>query len=116
MYKLLNRGTWTRPTDKMAVYTEITPGQVWGIRVTLYQDTAQVEAIDGPRCARYKASPRVSAQVTPPNVWERLRGLSFQDKLMEEVVKKRAVAEVENARLRLQNTSLSDQQQSRIFP
>ncbi|NMB12248.1 MAG: hypothetical protein GX977_08170 [Firmicutes bacterium] len=104
MYELLNQGTWTRPTDKMAIYTEIAPGQAWGIRVTLYQDTAQVEAIDGPKCARYKASPRLSAQVTPPNFWERLQGISFRDKLMEEVANKRAVAEAENSRLKLKNT------------
>jgi len=107
IYKLLNRGTWTRPTDKMAVYTEISPGDVWGIRVTLYQDTAQVEAIDGPKCTWYKASPEVSAQVLPPTFWEKLRGISFQDKLMAEVAKKRAVAEAENRKLR--ETSSADQ-------
>ncbi|NMB46127.1 MAG: hypothetical protein GX998_06905 [Firmicutes bacterium] len=106
MYRLLTQGIWTRPTDKMAVYTEIAPHQVWGIRVTLYQATAQVEAINGPKCAWYKASPRVSARVHPPSLWEKLRGISFQDKLMVEVAKKRAVAEAENAKL--QSTSKPD--------
>ncbi len=99
MYRLLTEGTWTRPTDKMAVYTEIAPGQVWGIRVTLYQDTAKVEAIDGPKCAWYKPSPEVSVEVTPPNLWEKLRGLSFRDKLMMAVADKRKVADAQNARL-----------------
>ncbi|HHV93563.1 MAG TPA: hypothetical protein GXX47_03370 [Firmicutes bacterium] len=100
VYKLLDKGTWTRPTDKMAVYTEILPGDVWGIRVTLYKDTAQVEAIDGPKCSWYKAPREVSAEVHPPSLWERIKGITFQDKLMAEVAKKRAVAEAENRKLR----------------
>ena len=103
MYRLLTQGIWTRPTDKMAIYTEIGPGEIWGIRVTLYHDTAQVEAINGPKCTWYKAPPRVSAKVTPPTFWERLRGISFQDKLMKEVAIKRAVAREENSKL--QHTS-----------
>jgi hypothetical protein len=107
MHRLLTQGIWTRPTDKMAVYTEIAPGEVWGIRVTLYHDTAQVEAINGPKCTWYKAPSRVSAKVTSPTFWEKLRGISFQDKLMAEVTSKRTVAQVENSKL--QNASSTHQ-------
>lgn len=99
MQNLLNKGVWTRPTDKMAVYTELEPGKAWGVRVTLYPDTARVEAINGPKCTWYKAPLRISTVVNMPNRWERLRGITFQDKLMKEVANKRAVAAEENARL-----------------
>ncbi|HHY98268.1 MAG TPA: hypothetical protein GX509_05975, partial [Firmicutes bacterium] len=46
--QLLCNGTWERPSDKMAVYTEIKAGDKWGIRVTLLGHSAIVEAIDGP--------------------------------------------------------------------
>lgn len=99
MQKLLDKGVWSRPTDKMAVYLELEPGKIWGIRVTLYAHTARVEAINGPKCTWYKAPARVSAEVTPPNFLERMKGITFQDKLMEEVANKRAVAQEENLKL-----------------
>ncbi len=98
MQNLLDKGIWSRPTDKMAVYIELEPGMTWGIRVTLYSHTARVEAINGPKCTWYRAPSRVSAEVTPPGFWERLRGITFQDKLMTEVANKRTVAEEENSK------------------
>ncbi|NMB24940.1 MAG: hypothetical protein GX986_05345 [Firmicutes bacterium] len=99
MQRLLDIGVWSRPTDKMAVYLEFEPDKTWGIRVTLYAHTARVEAVNGPRCTWYKAPNRVSAEVTPPNFLERVKGITFQDKLMEEVANKRAVAREENLKL-----------------
>lgn len=98
MIKWLTQGKWERPHDKMAVYTEILPGQRWGIRVTLLGAEARVDAIDGPRCSRYKAPRYLSAEVKPPSLLERLRGVSFEDKLRREVEAKRAVAASENAK------------------
>ena len=46
MLKELNRGRWSRPTDKSAVYLEIAPGEKWGVRVTLIENYAKVEAVD----------------------------------------------------------------------
>ena len=31
MFKGLQKGKWSRPTDKSAVYIEISPGDKWGI-------------------------------------------------------------------------------------
>lgn len=98
IYKLLNKGKWERPTDKMAVYTEIEPGQKWGIRVTLLAETARVEAINGPKCSWYQAPKEISAEVRPPNFFERLRRIRFADKLMLEVAAKRAVAAQNNGK------------------
>ncbi|HEX6972477.1 MAG TPA: hypothetical protein VF234_09680 [Limnochordia bacterium] len=95
---ILDRGRWERPSDKMAVYTEIQPGARWGIRVTLYARSALVEAIDGPSCAHYRPPKHLAAYVHPPRWWERLRGVTFEKKLLEEVERKRAVARAENGR------------------
>lgn len=97
MIKWLDRGKWTRPTDKMAVYTEIEPGKRWGIRVTLLGSYARVEAIDGEKCSWYKPGPELSKEVRPPNLWERLRGVTFDDKLRAEVEAKRQVAVAKNS-------------------
>lgn len=96
MIKWLDRGKWTRPTDKMAVYTEIAPGQKWGIRVTLLVDFARVEAIDGEKCTWYKPGPEISKEVHPPSFFERLRGITFDQKLRAEVEAKREVAKMRN--------------------
>lgn len=96
MIKWLNKGKWTRPTDTTAVYTEIEPGKKWGIRVTLIKDRARVEAIDGEKCSWYKPGPELSADVDPPTFFERLRGITFDDKLRKEVEAKREVARMRN--------------------
>lgn len=96
----LNQGTWSRPTDKSAVYLEIAPGEQWGIRVTLIDDYAKVEAVDGPKGVWYKASDRFSTTLRPPTLLQRLSGITLEDKIMAEVKKKRLVAQEENARLR----------------
>lgn len=93
---MLNHGKWTRPTDRSAVYTEILPGQAWGIRVTLIDDYAKVEAIKGEKGVWYNAPKKYSAKVMPPSIFEKLRGISFEDKIMDEVSNKRAVAAEEN--------------------
>lgn len=98
IYKLLNKGKWERPTDQSAVYTEIEPGERWGIRVTLIRDYARVEAIDGPKCTWYKAPRELSAEVRPPNFFERLRFITFEKKLMAEVEAKRRVAAARNGK------------------
>lgn len=92
MIKWLDRGKWTRPTDKMAVYTEIESGRTWGIRVTLLVDHARVEAINGEKCTWYKPGPELSKEVGPPTLFERLRGITFDQKLREEVEAKRKTA------------------------
>ena len=97
--RLLNRGRWTRPTDKMAVYTEIPRGARWGIRVTLEGRGAVVEAIEGEGCSWYRPPREIQARVGPPTLWERLRGITFADKLMREVEAKRAYAAARNAGL-----------------
>lgn len=99
MYDLLTEGRWTRPHDRMAVYTEIEPGAKWGIRVTLFERSAVVEAIDSPKCTHYKTDGRLRSEVSQPNLWERLRGISFRDKVMAEVERKRRLAAEQNARL-----------------
>ena len=100
MLKELNRGKWSRPTDKSAVYLEIAPGDKWGIRVTLIEDYAKVEAVDGPHAAWYQAPERYCSIIRPPRVWERLRGVTLESKIMSAVQEKRRVAQEENARLR----------------
>lgn len=92
IYKLLSKGKWERPTDKMAVYTEIEPGRRWGIRVTLLGHSARVEAINGPGCSWYKAPREVSAEVRQPNLIEKLKRITFEQKLMAEVEEKRRYA------------------------
>lgn len=99
MLKELNRGTWSRPTDKSAVYLEINPGDQWGIRVTLIDYYAKVEAVDGPRGVWYKAPQRYCSILYPPNLWERIRGITLENKIMKAVEDKRIVAQEENARL-----------------
>lgn len=91
IYRKLNKGKWERPSDKMAVYTEIEKGKTWGIRVTLIDDYARAEAINGPKCV-YNAPPELSAEVRPPSILERIRGITFADKLFAEVEQKREVA------------------------
>ena len=81
----------------MAVYTEILPGQQWGIRVTLIKEMARVEVIDGEKCSWYKPGPEISADVSPPTFFERLRGLTFEEKLRREVEAKREEARRRNA-------------------
>lgn len=98
MIKWLNQGKWERPHDKMAVYTEILPGATWGIRVTLLGAHARVEAINGPKCSWYKPERRLSTDVRPVTFWERLRGVTFDDKLRREVEIKRGVAAAENGK------------------
>lgn len=95
--QLLCQGKWERPSDKMAVYTELKKGEQWGIRVTFLGDSTVVEAIDGPHCCWYDASAEVHASVGPPTWWERLRGVTFLDKLAREVETKRAVAAARNS-------------------
>jgi hypothetical protein len=99
MIAWLNQGKWERPNDKMAVYTEILPGQKWGIRVTLLGAEARVEAVDSPRCTWYKVPRRLRAEVKPPTIWERIKGITFDAKLRREVEAKRAVAREENERI-----------------
>ncbi len=99
MLKSLTRGIWTRPTDKTAVYLEIDPGKRWGVRVTLMEYDAKVEAVDGPRGVWYKAPQRYSTTVTPPNFWQRLQGITLEKKILAAVEEKRQVAAEENARL-----------------
>lgn len=95
---LLNQGNWERPSDRMAIYTEfLDPGDRWGIRVTLIEDSAKVEAIDGPHCVWYHAAAELSSEVAPVTWLERLRGITFQQKLMAEVTRKRAYAAAKNA-------------------
>ena len=96
MLKQLDRGRWTRPTDKSAVYTEIQPGQRWGIRVTLIADFAKVEAVEGERGTWYKGPDRYSTTVYPPRLLERWRGVTFEEKIMAEVERKPSVAQEEN--------------------
>lgn len=98
VYKLLNVGKWERPTDQSAVYTEIAPGERWGVRVTLIRDYARVEAIDGPRCSWYKAPKEISREVRPPTFFERLKFITFEKKLMAEVEAKRQVAAMKNGK------------------
>jgi len=99
MLKGLTQGKWTRPTDKSAVYTEIAPGSKWGIRVTLIEHYAKVEAVDSPNAALYEAPERYCTIVKPPGLLERLRGITFEDKIMAAVAAKRKVAEEENRHL-----------------
>lgn len=98
VYKMLSIGKWERPTDQSAVYTEIAPGERWGVRVTLIRDYARVEAIDGPRCSWYRAPKELSTDVRPPNFFERLRRITFEKKLMAEVEEKRRVAAQRNGK------------------
>ena len=100
IFSELDVGVWSRPTDKTAVYLELEPGKTWGIRVTVFPQTARVEAINGPRCTWYKAPDRVSTEVTPPNALERMKGITFKDKVMQEVANKREVAREENENLK----------------
>lgn len=100
MLKELKHGTWTRPTDKSAVYLEIAADEQWGIRVTLIDYYAKVEAIDGPKGVWYKAPERYCSVIYPPNLWERLRGMTLEKKIMAAVEEKRLVAKEENDRLR----------------
>lgn len=96
VFKFLQKGTWTRPSDKMAVYTEIPPGSKWGIRVTLFGDWARVEAIDDLNCSWYKPPKKLSVDVHPPRFWERLRGVTFESSLKEAVEEKRRLAARKN--------------------
>lgn len=99
MLKDLKNGTWTRPTDKSAVYLEIAPEDTWGIRVTLIDDYAKVEAVEGPKGVWYKGPDRYSVNIYPPNLLERIRGITLERKIMNEVYKKRIVVQEENAKL-----------------
>lgn len=99
VHRLLTEGVWTRPSDKMAVYTEIDEGKTWGIRVTLLGRDARVEAIDGPKCSHYRANKRMVSIVRPPGLIERLKGITFDAKLMAEVELKRGIATEENSKL-----------------
>ncbi len=99
MLKGLTKGKWSRPTDKSAVYLEFSPGQQWGVRVTLMEHDARVEAINGPRGVWYKAPERYSSLIRLPTLWERVRGITLERKIMEAVEEKRRVAQEENARL-----------------
>ncbi|NMB02246.1 MAG: hypothetical protein GX971_12140 [Firmicutes bacterium] len=98
MLKELNKGQWSRPTDKSAVYLEIAPGQRWGIRVTLIDNYAKVEAVDGPQGVWYKAPKRYSSVIHPPKLWERIKGVTLESKIMEAVQEKRLVAQEENSK------------------
>lgn len=94
----LTKGRWSRPTDKSAVYLEFAQGQQWGIRVTLMEHDARVEAVNGPQGVWYKAPERYSSLIRPPTLWERIRGITLESKIMEAVAEKRLVAQEENAR------------------
>ncbi len=96
MLKQLTKGKWTRPTDNSAVYTEIKPGHTWGIRVTLIADYAKVEVIEGEKGTWYKAPKKYCNTIHPPSFFEKLKGISFEDKIMEEVNSKRETARQEN--------------------
>lgn len=96
MIKQLSKGKWTRPTDRSAVYTEFEPRARWGIRVTLIDDYAKVEAIQGEKGVWYNGPKRYCATVMPPTIFEKLRGISFEDKILTEVTTKRKVAAEEN--------------------
>lgn len=100
MLKELKKGKWSRPTDKSAVYLEIAPGEKWGVRVTLIENYAKVEAVDSPDAAWYKAPERYCSVIRPPRFWERLMGVTLESKIMAAVNEKRLVAHEENARLR----------------
>jgi hypothetical protein len=100
LLKELNQGTWSRPSDKSAVYLEIAPGDQWGIRVTLIDYYAKVEAVDGPKGVWYKAPERYCSTIYPPNLWERIKGITLETKIMAAVRQKRLVAQEENARLK----------------
>ena len=63
MIKGLDKGKWTRPTDKSAVYLEFAPGAKWGVRVTLMEYDARVEAVNGPKGTWYKGPERYSTLV-----------------------------------------------------
>lgn len=97
----LDRGRWLRPSDKMAVYLEFEHPQAWGVRVTLLPEGAHVEAVQGERGSQYRAPRRLSTFVTPPGWWERLRGVTFEDKVLAEVARKRLIAAHENRSARL---------------
>ncbi|HHT36958.1 MAG: hypothetical protein ACE3NC_07295 [Candidatus Wallacebacter cryptica] len=96
MIKGLNKGRWTRPTDKSAVYYEFESGKRWGLRVTLYEKHAKVEACQGEKAVWYNAPKRYSTIVSPPTIFEKLRGISFEDKVLAEVENKRKVVAEEN--------------------
>ncbi len=96
----LSKGRWTRPSDKQAVYTEFEPGKRWGLRVTLIEDYAKVEAVEGEQGIWYKGPSQYSAVVSPPSFFEKRRGITFEDKIMAEVEKKRKVAAAENENIR----------------
>lgn len=100
MLKELKQGIWSRPTDKSAVYLEIAPGDQWGIRVTLIDHYAKVEAVDGPKGVWYKAPERYCSTIFAPNFLERIKGITFESKIMDAVQRKRLVAQDENARLK----------------
>ena len=61
--------------------------------MTLYKDTAQVEAIDGPKCSWYKAPAGSIGRGSSSLFVGEDKRHHFQDKLMAEVAKKRAVDE-----------------------
>ncbi len=96
MIKRLNKGKWSRPTDRSAVYIEIEPGRAWGLRITLIDDYARVEAVKGEKDPLYNAPKRYSTKVLPPTLFEKIRGISFDDKIMAEVANKRIVIGQEN--------------------
>lgn len=96
MLKQLSKGKWTRPTDRSAVYTEIESGKKWGIRVTLIDNYAKVEAIKGEKGVWYNGPKRYCATIMPPTIFEKLRRISFEEKIMAEVALKRQVAAEEN--------------------
>jgi len=97
LMKVLKNGRWTRPSDKEAVYLEIPPGCRWGVRVTLYTNTVWVEAVDGPKCAYHRADRQLACRVPPPSLWERWRGVTWEQKILQEVERKREVARMKEA-------------------
>jgi len=88
----------------MAVYTEIEPGEQWGIRVTLCPDCAIVETIKGEKCTWYQAPEELRCEVRYPNLWERFRKISFKDKVLRSVEAKRRLAQRENKRVKSGDT------------
>lgn len=110
MLKELTQGKWSRPTDKSAVYLEFAPGKQWGIRVTLMEHDAKVEAVNGPGGTWYKGPERYSTTVRAPRFFQRLRGVTFEDKIMTAVKEKRLVAQEENARLRISSSPMNSSQ------
>lgn len=65
--------------------------------MTLLPEGAHVEAVHGEKGSQYRAPRHLSTFVRPPTFWERLRGLTFEAKVLAELERKRRVAAEANA-------------------